>query len=265
MGKNGEGRKEEKGQGEGFVKKKKYKRKGISMRTMNMKRRGICLVMVMILLAGALSMMGAPKAAAAEKKRMDSLKLNWDLKEGKTYIASCNDKLTILGDGKAGFTLKNLKKEVLKNGKKKVSFTINFKQVNQKLSSEQIHRLSQGLDSGGYDIGYYFTVIDKATGLSLEGDNELGVKVKSSSKYYGKYAPQYDGDGCGWGFSEYNVYKVAITYPADYKDLCVGVGNFLHAEKWADKDDAFWAGKVSFDKTTYYKWFKDDVHFINFK
>lgn len=238
------------------------------MRTMNMKRRGICLVMVMILLAGALSMMGAPKAAAAEKKRMDSLKLNWDLKEGKTYIASCNDKLTLLGDSKIGFTLTKLKKETLKNGRKKVSFIITYNRPNYKLSSQDIHNNTNYGTSVNVKVlsEDYFTVVDKATGLSLEGENDFGVKVKNSGwKKYGQYPKQYDNDGCWIYYNKYSAVKVAITYPADYKDLCVGVGNFLHAEKWADKNDAFWAGKKSFDKTTYYKWFKDDVHFINFK
>ena len=112
----------------------------------------------------------------------------------------------------------------------------------------------------------YFTVIDKATGLSLEKDNDFGVKVVNSGwKHYRQYATQYDNDGCGVYVYKYVVIKVVITYPADYKDLCVGVGNTISTPKWEDKNTAFWDGKKSFDKTTMYKLFNDDAHFINFK
>lgn len=237
------------------------------MRTESRRTRGICLLLVMMLLAGALSVMGgASKASAAEKKLMDKLKINWDLKEGKTYTAVCNDKLTSVDGNKLGFTLTNLKKEDLKNGRKKVSFSINFSQPNYKFSNQKIHNMANYGDDIKVFGDNYFTVIDKATGLSLEGDNDLGVKVANSGwKNYGQYEKQYDNDGCSSLCWKNTAVKVVITYPADYKDLCVGVGNTISTPKWKDKNAAFWDGKKSFDKTTMYKLFNDDAHFINFK
>lgn len=237
------------------------------MKTTRKRTKGICLAMVLFLIAGVLSMAGAGKAEAA-KKKMDTLKLQWDLKEGKKYVAACNDKLKLTADSKIGFTLKNVKKEKLKNGKKKVSFTIIFQRPNYKLSSQDIHNnINYGSSVNVKVYGdYYFTVVDKATGLTLEGNNDLDVEVKSNGwKRYRQYAKQYDNDGCWIYYDKYYVVKVVIIYPEDYKDLCVGIGNAVSIAKWKNKNDTFWDGRKSFDKTTYYKWFKDDVHFINFK
>lgn len=56
--------------------------------------------------------------------------------------------------------------------------------------------------------------------------------------------------------------KVKVTYPKDYKGLCIGIGGSAALQNTAN-DTKFWKGKAAFGKTSYYsKKDKSVAHFM---
>jgi hypothetical protein len=55
---------------------------------------------------------------------------------------------------------------------------------------------------------------------------------------------------------------VKVTYPKDYRGLCIGIGGSTALQDTAN-DTKFWNGKAAFGKTSYYsKKDKSVAHFM---
>ena len=82
---------------------------------------------------------------------------------------------------------------------------------------------------------------------------EYGDWVYSTPQYY------YDAHGCWLGLKNASV---KVTYPKDYRGLCIGIGGSTALQDTAN-DTKFWNGKAAFGKTSYYsKKDKSVAHFM---
>ncbi|MDE5863750.1 MAG: hypothetical protein K2H34_05335 [Lachnospiraceae bacterium] len=190
----------------------------------------------------------APAATKQTKKPyMKTLKkAKFDLKENKAV----SFKTYWRGVGrKAGATAKitNLKySDAKKEGYKKISFTVTFKD-SYRPSKSEVEKIVKA--SGNVLGNQYIWVGDYNTGLNA--DTVEGVNVKFGSWKHSGYWIRYSTN------NDYYVYaydqhrnKVTITYPEDYKGLCIGVGGAL-ASKQTKADKKFDKGEVPFGKSPY--------------
>ena len=212
----------------------------------------------------------AEEAHAAEKPYMKTLKLKWDLRKNKAVTSK--EKFAAIGNKAMKITIKNYKTTKLKNGKKKTTFTIAYN-MSFKPTKKQVHKIANaGYD--GFRGDYYFAVIDYSTGLSLEKDSdlskELGVTVKTSDWKHSGRKKYKDSDGCWVRYPSKSSVKVSITYPADYKGLCLGVwaNNYLDDDLSYNSylaNERFWNCEKPFGKTAYYKKGKTNSHWMRIK
>lgn len=192
----------------------------------NMKKKLVSLLLTATLLMGAAAspVGNTPKAAAAGKAYMKTHVVNWDLKKGKTLPLTVN--YPGIGKQKYSVEVTTYKTEnASKKGFKKL--TIAFKATRLwEPTKERIDKIVEA--HAAYDhfvipnIGSY-TVADYNTGVSLEGKNDFGVTCKSfKGKYYGtkKY---YGSDNFWIEFEKSYTSKFQITYPKNYKGLCIGL------------------------------------------
>lgn len=231
------------------------------MRKVMNKFLGVLLVLAVV--CGAVTLPQTKALAAA--KGMETAKVKWDLKNGKKYAGAVNYKC--IGTKKMSMGIKNCKK-VLVGDKYKITFTYWGKYSNYKLSSWQVDKI---IDKARRNPGVYekyatmYTVLDYVTGKSLEcKNNEYGVKVKSGKWIYTYYkknkAKRYNG---GWvRYPKTCTVKVTITYPKEYKDLCIGIGCMpynIGGNKYFGKN---WNKEISFTQSAYYKKGKKYCHFM---
>lgn len=232
-------------------------------------KRGIALLVAAAL---ALCMLGAipgtaPKAQAAGGSHMKSLNLKWDLKKNKAV------KIKTSWPG-AGFqdmtaTLKNYKvTKAAKKGYKKLTFTAVFNNKFTNPTRKQIKAMSDW--EGDYNVTWgemWVAVVDYKTGKCLEAKNDKNVTVKYGQWKFadGKKFKHWSGFTIQ-AFKKASV-KVTVTYPASYRNLCIGVGgdnthfgsnkdlsyDYIQND-CADKEGLFWAGKAPFGKTSLYNW-----------
>ncbi|MEY8459926.1 hypothetical protein AALA69_02200 [Eggerthellaceae bacterium 24-137] len=235
-----------------------------------MLKKSACLLTAVALSATMVALPAAAEEAhAAERPYMKTLKLKWDLKKNKAVKSK--EKFVGLGNKNLKITVKNYKTTKLKNGKKKTTFTIVYNR-SFKPTKKQVHKMC---DSYEVDwLGdYYFSVADYSTGLSLEEGSdlskELGVTVKNSGWKYSGTKKYKDNDGCWVRYPSKISIKVSITYPADYKGLCLGVGahNYLYQEgsPISKVNQAYFNGKRPFGKTYMYKKGKTNSHWMRIK
>jgi hypothetical protein len=181
------------------------------------------------------------------------------------------EKFAAVGDKAMKITVKNYKTTKLKNGKKKTTFTIVYAQP-FKPSKRQVHKMANYY-LGVFRGGYYFSVVDYSTGLSIANDSdlskELGVTVKYSDWKYSGTKKYKDNDGCWVRYSSKVSTKVSITYPADYKGACLGVGanSYVYQEgsPCGKVNQAHFDGKRPFGKTYMYKRGKTNSHWMRIK
>lgn len=237
-------------------------------------KRSACLLTAVALSATMVALPAAAEEAhAAEKPHMKTLKLKWDLKKNKAVTSK--EKIATVGNKAVKITVKNCKTVKLKNGKKKTTLTIEYKRSYSKLTKKQVSRI-QGTDyeGGGFADGPYYALVDYGTGKSLEGNSatakKLGVKVKASKWTHAKGKKVKISTGYWISLAPKSTAKVTVTYPSDYKGLCLGVwaNNFLeddlsHSSYLAH--ERFWDGKKPFGKTTYYKKGKTNSHWMRIK
>lgn len=218
--------------------------------------------LVSLLLAATMILGGAfalrVDADAAQKNYMKKLGVKWGIEEGKAY----SFKHIWAGIGSKDFTWKisNAKSKNVKKGNKQLSFTltyhIDFKPTPEEVSANVYSDYSQSTGHSGATFAY--AIVDAASGLDLEGENSKKVVVKSSKKegkqnqYYGLYGMEQSWDTVT--FPSTIKYKVTVTYPKNYNDLCIGLsGSNVLAGQGSQADANFWDGKVPFGKTTFYK------------
>lgn len=199
---------------------------------------------------------------AAQKAHMKSVNVKWDLKPNKTI--SFKTRYAGLGMMKreAKITKYKIKNSKIK-GYKELTFTVKFSHI-PKLSGQQVHKCAYSREFDKYNtIGgdFCYAILDYNTGKYLTANNNSDVYIQggkwitSAKKYY------YDSHGC-WVRSYSYTKSVKVTYPKNYKGLCIGIcGNTVLKD--TKNDDAFWNGKAAFGKTTFYdKKDKSVAHFM---
>lgn len=207
----------------------------------------------------------AQDAHADSKPYMKTLKVKWDLKKGRAKTVT--EKYAAVGKKKHALKITNVKVRKSKvEGYKQVSFTFidtrkwsPTKNQVHKIVNSEFTTVEEHIGGGGY-----FAIVDYYTGKCLEGENDLGVTVEFSPWDHKGQRKYYDKHGCWVNLAKYSVCRVVVTYPKNYKGLCVGVGgdNALYGSA---ADDEFWEGEKPFGKTTYYKKGKANSHWMRIK
>lgn len=199
---------------------------------------------------------------AAQKAYMKSVNVKWDFKKNKTI--SFKTKYAGLGMMKRDVKMTNYKIKNSKiNGYKELTFTLKFSYI-PKMSGTQVHKCVNSREFSKYNsIGgdFCYAIVDYNTGKSLTANKNMDVYVQSSTWVYSPKKYYYDSHGCWIGTCSYSK-TIKVTYPKNYKGLCIGVcGNTVLKD--TKKDDTFWDGKTAFGKTTYYdKKDKSVAHFM---
>lgn len=231
-------------------------------------KRGIALLVAAVL---ALCLLGAipgtaPEAQAASASHMKSLNLKWDLKKNKAVAF----KTSWPGAGFQSMTatIKNYKvTKASKKGYKKLTLTVVF---NNKFnpSSKQLKAMSNTVGDWNLTWGTaWLTAVDYTTGKCLEAKNKHGVTVKFGNwKIEGGKKFKNIENGTIQVYKKATC-KVTITYPTNYKGLCIGIGgdndhygsyvedNYNDSDFIPkDKEGLFWTGKAPFGKTSLYDW-----------
>ena len=237
-----------------------------------MLKKSACLLTAVALSATMVALPAAAEEAhAAEKPYMKKIGVKFDLKKNKTVKSK--EKFAAVGSKAMKITVKNYKTTKLKNGKKKTTFTIVYN-MSFKPTKKQVHKIANaGYEGSSFRGNYYFSVVDYSTGLSIANDSdlskELGVTVKYSDWKHSGTKKYKDGDGCWVSYPAKASIKVSITYPADYKGACLGVGanNYLYQEgsSVSKVNQAHFDGKRPFGKTYMYKKGKTNSHWMRIK
>lgn len=205
---------------------------------------------------------------ASTKNYMKNLGVKFDLKPDKTI--TYKTRFASIGLKEQEATLTNYKIEnAKKEGYKKLTFVVKFSGKTD-FTDSQIHKIInsnyvQKKNSVGNDA--YCAVVDYNTGIALEKKNDYNVTVKSNWSL-SKEHEYKDKDGCAITAFTYKL-KVTVTYPKNYKGLCIGIGGSTALKedtKNQKNNNKFWSGKLPFGKTTYYsKTDKDIAHFMRVK
>ena len=159
------------------------------------------------------------------------------------------------------------RKTVSKDGIKKVSFLLTYRDYNN-LLREQADQIAQADYYKKYkDVGidWFYTMIDGKTGKCVLTDKNSEVTMEVN-----------DSKGGGFGFSMklgYNGEKIwrdtswyhwiDIEYPENMKNIYLGIGgsNVLK-ENESKADKLFFEGKVPYRKTTFYKKGKNNSRWV---
>ena len=215
------------------------------------KRMTALILAFVVVFAGIASVSMEADAAATYMKKLG---VKWGLKEGQTYTFTTQ--YASIGARNITWTLTDMKKKnAKKKGFKELSFILTYQNDFRPTSAEvdQVMKSEYGSMYSNTGENQWFAIIDASTGLDLEQNNNVKVKVKS--KDLSVDVNTYDGTNGAWmkAASLYKV-QVTVTYPRDYKNLCIGFGggNVLSSNK-TQADNDFWDGTVPFGKTTYYK------------
>ena len=185
--------------------------------------------------------------SAKSKKSGDSdlekCNISWDLEKGK--VITGKRIYTVGGEKRIKIRMTKYKVKNLKNGNKKISFTLKFYRLAPELSEEQKVEMYTLFDIGEEREGHiYCTLADYKSGLCLEKENKYDVKVvRSSWNSGGKeiYYP-YENDTENWfRFDTSASVSVTLTCPPNYKDLvilagCYATTNNTEAKKYYEGD-----------------------------
>lgn len=229
-------------------------------------KKSACLLTAVALSATMVALPAAAEEAhAAEKPHMKKIGVKFDLKKNKA--ATFKTSWPGAGFKKMTATVRNLKiTNAKKKGYKKATFTVVMR---NKFSPTKKQIKAMRNWDGDWNITWgncWVAIVDYATGRQLVDGNKQNVTVR-----YGKW--KFTGDKTyknKWGgsvhlFKTASV-KVTVTYPSNYKNLCIGVGgdNTHHGTYGVDqlredpsipnKVDLFWVGEAPFGKTELYNW-----------
>ena len=247
----------------------------LKLEVAGMKKKLLSLVLTAALaVTGVVSSVGTvDKVQAESKEYMKKLDLKWDLKKNKNLTFTQN-----FGKGinkkyslkMTGFKVTNASKEGYK--KLTVSFTITRKWNPTK---NDIQKIINRCNKAGADYlpnGFYYTVADYDTGVSLEGKNSYHVKVKSLKNKQHGVKKYYGTQKSNWVKLEKSCdVKFEVTYPEDYKGLCIGIGGsngyskVVRSNNTIGKlDELYFEGNKSypFGKTSFYKQGKKNSHWL---
>lgn len=204
----------------------------------------VCITVLSLVIA----MGQAASVQAASAAHMQKLNAKWDLKPGKTV--TYKTKWAGVGMKDAKVTIKNYKVSNAKKGYKKVKFTVIFNKT-YKPNKQEVHKMANSMKNNSIGGGKYFAIVDYKTGKCLETKNAENVEVNHGDWKYLNEKYYYDDDGCWTRISKTDKVNVTVTYPKDYKNLCIAVGGYTVVGDTA-KDKKFWNGKTTFSKTSFY-------------
>ncbi len=207
------------------------------------------IAVILALMITILPLIGV-EAEAASKAYMKTLNVSWDLKPDKAV--TFKTKYAGISMPKGKVTIKNYKiKDAKKEGYKKLTFTVVFKKKTD-FTPEQVHKMTNSeycQETGNIGGNVYATLVDYTTGECLECENDYGVTVDFGDWEHLDKEISEDEHGCYVSIYKTVKAKVTVTYPKDYKELCIAVGGMAKLE--SENDDKFYAGKIKFGKTPY--------------
>ncbi len=162
---------------------------------------------------------------------------------------------------KSRVMIKNIKmKNSKKNGYKQLTCDILFERV--KPSKSQVKKILHSKYFKKYeDIGTgecHWWIYDYYTGD--DGLKENNVKIEQKWTY-GKAYKNKDSDGCWFKSCDYKC-KLVITYPINYKNLCIGIsgnGSYKYVSQNNYEDD------YDLKKHPVYKRDRKYIHFMRIK
>lgn len=187
---------------------------------------------------------------------MEKLNLKFDLEENTWTTIRTNWAGNVWVKSRA--MIKNIKvKNDSKKGYNKLTCDIFFERF--KSSKSQVKKILHSKYFKKYeDVGSgecHWWVYDYFTGDDGLKENYVKIKQKIT---YGKFHKNKDSDGCWFGTCDYK-FKLTITYPENYKNLCIGVsgnGSYKYVSQ-NDYDDDF-----DIRKHPVYKKDKKYIHFM---
>lgn len=212
-----------------------------------------------IILAVTILMAIAPlQTQASTKPYMEKLNLSWDLEPDKEI--TFQTKYGIIGYRDQTVEIKNYKiEDAKKENYKKLTFTAVYK-IDPKMTNNEFQKyFHKGAEkyNGTNDFATrmkgmrFVAIVDYMTGENLEYEhNDKNVTVKNGEWKWNKLKTYKDSHGCWWETNIDSKIKVSVTYPKDYKNLCIVVGG---SSKYDENptDEQFWNGNIKFGKTTY--------------
>lgn len=217
---------------------------------MKQSRRKVLSLLLVVLVAVTM-LMPAGAAQAAQKDYMKKLGVQFDLKPNQWMPVDAYLNGVGIFQG-WNVQVKNIKfAKASKKGYKKCTLTFAFDK-NARLSQSQVHAVTNAAHYVEFYFITYFTVVDYNTGMSLEYDNDFDVTVKSGGFKVLRENKDTDSHGC-WATHPTDYVNVAITYPSDYKGLCVGIGAATKTGVYnLNLSDKYYKGKIPFAKSGLY-------------
>lgn len=224
------------------------------------KRITVVLVMTVLFISLGLN---APVHAESNAD-MAKAKVKWDLKNNKKL--KFKTKWYALGVKQHTVKMTNFKiSDANEEGYKECTFKLTFNRNIRRPSKKQVFKMADCMDKNGtFGGGFYFTVVDYNTGLSLEGDNDKDVTVSSSDWKYSKWK-KFTGTRGSWiKIAKKSTVSVKIVYPDTYEDLAIGVGGYTSIK---GAPGTYWEGKKKFSKVKALqsKKYKKYTHFMRIK
>lgn len=201
-----------------------------------------------------------------QEKSMKDIKVKWDLKPDKAVTVKAL--YAGVGKKKESFKITDYKiTNASKKGYKKLSFTFHYARK-WTPTAKDIHKMLNSDELAEYETlfaGHYYGIVDYDTGYDLEGNNDFHVTVKSGKWKKKDVKKITDSDGCELYHDKSGSVKVTVTYPKDYKGLCVVVGADNVFDDGAYEDAAFWNGMYAFNATSMYIKGKSNSHWMRVK
>lgn len=209
-------------------------------------REKICAVILAA--ATILTCVVNPIQAEAATKSLKDLNISWDLKNDKDV--TFKTKIGGMGMQEEKVRISDYKiTDASKKGYKKLTFKVIYN-YNTDWSQEQIHACNN--TDEGFGANDYYTVVDYKTGTCLENKNKYNVTVKKIGDWqYSNRVIKVADCGCWIRMSGTQECKISVTYPKEYKNLCILVGGSTKTTDTSN-NNKFWNAKTTFDKTTYY-------------
>lgn len=191
---------------------------------------------------------------------MEKAAVTWDLEGDKSFLTST----CFAGYGRPLLIImkiNDLAVRELEDGRIEMTFTFESSFKNFNPTDAQIKNIAKSARNGKIGGSFAWCIVDYSTGLELAKDNIHGVEYTSGEWIHGDKKEFKASDGSWIRISEKATTTATVTWPSEYKDLCLGVCGCSEAFL-SKKEDAFWEGKAPFHETVYY--FKDHPEYTHF-
>ena len=202
----------------------------------------------------------------SSSKNLKARGVLFGLKPGKAMTYYCYAK----GVGKVKHTATVSKPKFTSNksGYKTATFTIthrlkgNITKKQQKAFLQAIQKYGSIDNFFGWNWNHF---LDYNTGVGIEcANNGVDAEWKKLSNVINPTKTYRDSDGTWFYLAKMWKAEYAITYPEDYKGLCIGIGGDTvpyNSRTAADRKHSA-AKKISYFKTSYYKKGLKNNHFM---